>query len=124
MLNLTAGPWRLAGVDDPVSFDLDADGEAERIGWTAADSGLAFLSIDLNANGAIDDGAELFGIGTLIPGGVRASNGFEALRQYDTNGDRVLDAADAHWSSLLLWTDRNHDGKSSIGELLAIRDSE
>lgn len=117
VLNPGGGPWRLTGAEDPVAFDLDADGYAERIGWTAADSALAFLALDLNENGSIDDGAELFGVGTRVPGGERAANGFEALRQYDANGDDVLDHADPVWPRLLLWSDIDHDARSAGSEL-------
>lgn len=81
---------------------------------------MAFLAVDHNRNGAIDDGAELFGVGTLLSGGTRAANGFVALLERDSNGDGIINAADPIWSSLLLWTDRNHDGRSSPDELTAI----
>lgn len=115
--------WRLvepSGASDPVAFDLDGDGQKERIGWTSRSSSLAFAAVDLNGNGTIDDGAELFGIGTLLPGGIRAENGFDALQQHDANGDGVIDAGDPIWAELQLWTDRNHDGASQAGELVAI----
>ena len=124
VLNPGGGPWRLTGADDPVNFDLDGDGVKRRIGWTERGASLAFLAKDLNGNGEIDDGSELFGVGTQLPTGERANDGFEALRQYDANGDRLITASDPVWTSLLLWTDRNHDGASQPSELRPISTSE
>lgn len=124
VVNVNGGPWRLTGVDDGVVFDLDADGIPDRLGWTAGGASLSFVVTDLNDNGVVDDGSELFGIGTLLPNGARAANGFEALRQHDVNGDSVIDGADPIWTSLRLWTDRNHDAVSQQSELVAIGASE
>lgn len=121
VLNPGGGAWTLSGAD--VLFDLDADGAPEAMGWTGRGESLAFLAIDHNGNGVVDDGSELFGIGTLLANGERAANGFAALRQHDGNGDGVIDAADAIWGSLLLWTDANHDAVSQAGELVGIAGS-
>ncbi|HEY0158397.1 MAG TPA: hypothetical protein VGF28_14035 [Thermoanaerobaculia bacterium] len=117
LLNPRGGVWALTGATSAVLFDVDGDGEKERLGWPEADSGLAFLALDANANGAIDDGSELFGVGTVLPAGIRASQGFEALRQHDANADGVINAADPVWPRLLLWSDANHDGTSVAAEL-------
>jgi hypothetical protein len=49
-------------------------------------------------------------------------NGYLALAELDSwvfsgNGNGVIDAADAAFGSLWLWTDRNHDGASQPEEL-------
>lgn len=98
-------------------FDLNCDGFAEKINWTNKD---AILSIDLNGNGKIDDGREVFGDYHLLADGSRATNGFEALAQYDTNGDGVIDNEDEIFSKLRLWIDFNSDGTSGSGELRAL----
>lgn len=116
VLNIGNGGYRLSGKDDPVLFDIDATGAPVRIAWTAAGAPMAFLALDRNGNGRIDDGAELFGNHTPVPGGV-AANGFDALAQYDANHDGWVDAGDPIWPSLLLWTDLNHDGISQPSEL-------
>lgn len=46
-----------------------------------SDDGL--LAIDLNGDGIINDGSELFGSSTAMPDGSIARLGFEALAQYD-----------------------------------------
>jgi hypothetical protein len=117
VVNSGSGAWSLTGLENPVRFDLDADGIKERTGWTAMDSSLAFVALDRNGNGVIDDGSELFGNHTPLPTGSPAANGFEALRQYDSDHDGVITASDPIWGSLLLWTDRNHDGLSAPDEL-------
>jgi trimeric autotransporter adhesin len=50
------------------------------------------------------------------------AQGFEALSELDDNHDGVVDVTDAAWSDLLLWVDRDHDGKSA-GELTPIAES-
>ena len=111
------GSYDLSGLDDPVSFDINATGHAQTIGWTARYADVAFLALDRNRNGRVDDGSELFGNATLLGQGVRARNGFEALAQYDLNGDGVIDVSDPVWDRLLLWVDANHNGQSEPHEL-------
>lgn len=120
LVNLRGGRWDLAGPDHSVYFDIDGDGGPNRITWTERGSAIAFLAIDLNANSYIESGAELFGNWTLLTSGRRARNGFEALMEFDSNGDGVVTAEDARWSSLLLWIDTNHDGISQLQELRSI----
>ncbi|HKO54862.1 MAG TPA: hypothetical protein VJ276_03225 [Thermoanaerobaculia bacterium] len=121
VINLGNGKYDLAGDDDPVVFDLDADGTADRITWTARGNGdMGFLALERTGNDAIDNGAELFGDHTPLPGGEPAANGFEALAQYDENGDGVIDASDPVWPRLTLWIDVNHDGRSSASETVRL----
>ena len=101
--------------DEGVYFDLDNNGSAERTGWK--NGGDAYLALDLNGNGIIDNGGELFGDYTLLGNGTRAKDGFAALRQYDLNKDGVIDENDEIWSSLRLWIDGNENGLSEEGEL-------
>jgi hypothetical protein len=110
----------LTGLDDPVWFDIDADGAPDLMSWT--DGGEGLLALDRDGNGAIDDGSELFGNFTRLADGSRALNGYLALAELDSwvfsgNGNGVIDAADAAFGSLWLWTDRNHDGASQPEEL-------
>lgn len=82
-------------------FDHTADGFAELTGWVGTDDGL--LVRDLDGNGIIDSGRELFGSETLLPNGLKATNGFEALRELDTNSDGVIDTADSAFGELRVW---------------------
>ena len=76
-------------------FDNDDNGFAERTGWISPTDGL--LVRDLDGNGAIDHGGELFGNNTLLLNGRKAANGFAALAALDENGDRFIDYLDSAW---------------------------
>jgi len=123
VVNIGKGAWTLTGLAEPVRFDMDANGTAEEMGWTSPNSSLAFVSLDRNGNGVIDDGRELFGEYTMKRNGELAANGFDALQQYDDNLDGRVDAFDAVWQTLLLWNDSNHDGVSQPGEVVPTRES-
>ena len=99
-------------------FDHNVNGMAETTGWVGADDGL--LVRDINGNGRIDDGRELFGSSTRLASGALAANGFEALADLDENRDGVLDANDSAFSQLRIWRDVNGNGVTESGELLTL----
>ena len=74
-------------------FDLDADGSSESLTQLANNS--AFLALDRNGNGQIDDGNELFG--------ARSGNGFAELAALDDDGNGILDEGDSGFASLRLY---------------------
>jgi len=110
-----------------VLFDFFSLGRLQ-LSWTASGSTNAFLVLDRNSNGIIDNGAELFGNLTLQPKSPDA-NGFLALAQYDLasnggNGDYQISKRDAIFSQLRLWRDLNHNGVSEASELSLLQASD
>src|SRR4030095_3856742 len=105
-----------------VSFDVNADGFADTVQWVRPGGDEAFLTLDRNRNGLVDDGAELFGVGTPLLEGGTAPNGFVGLAQYDEpllggNDDGVISRADAIWPELTMWVDSHDDGIAKRDEM-------
>nr|WP_324186227.1 calcium-binding protein [Neisseria meningitidis] len=101
-------------------FDHNGNGIRTATGWVSADDGL--LVRDLNGNGIIDNGAELFGDNTKLADGSFAKHGYAALAELDSNGDNIINAADAAFQSLRVWQDLNQDGISQTNELRTLEE--
>lgn len=104
-------------VQDGVHFDLDANVVHEQVAWTTGQEGI--LALDVNHNGTIDDGSELFS--PFFAGGSYAE-GLSALATLDSNGDGKIDGNDTAFKDLVDWQDTNHDGISDPGELSGLTD--
>jgi VCBS repeat-containing protein len=102
-------------------FDYDGDGRREHTAWT--DVGDALLVVDINKDGVITKGTELFGNYSVLDNGMRAADGYEAMSQYDSNGDNILDASDEQFNELKLWKDTNQNGKNDEGELSTLTEN-
>ncbi|WP_338847542.1 putative Ig domain-containing protein [Massilia sp. W12] len=114
-LDLNGDGLKTVDINNGAFFDHGGDGFAEASGWIQADDGL--LVRDLNENGKIDSGRELFGSETLLANGQKAANGFDALAEFDLNRDGLIDANDSIFNSLKVWKDKDGDGVTDAGEL-------
>ena len=93
-----------------VGFDIDNDLYREPIAYVGADDG--YLARDINGNGTIDDGNELFGHDEVLGFDVLATldgnnDGMVSTADNglaDFNGDGVVDAGD-RFEDLLVWQD-------------------
>ncbi len=91
-----------------VRFDLDGDGRKEDVPLLAGNRG--YLALDLNGNGQVDSGKELFG---PISG-----DGFADLAQYDSDGNGWIDENDPIFDELRVWM----QGSESRDALATLRE--
>ena len=76
------------------AFDIDANGTLDQISFVGPGSG--FLALDLNGDGKINDGSELFG--------PQSGNGFDDLAKYDSDGNNWIDENDPIYDKLQIWS--------------------
>jgi hypothetical protein len=120
IINFDGRGLALSGPERGVRFDLLATGAAQKTGWVAKPASDMFLVRDVDGDGAIEGGAELFGNRTMGPDGKTSANGFDALAKFDENRDGVIDAQDPVWAELRLWSDADGDGRTRSGELRSL----
>ena len=126
IVDVDGAGFHLTSADDGVWFDFFGTGTAVHISWTAPGSTNAWLALDRNGDGLINNATELFG--NITPQPTTANpQGFLALAEYDKpawggNGDGVITKKDGVFPSLLLWQDTSHDGVSQLSELHTLHD--
>nr|WP_314901096.1 hypothetical protein [uncultured Deefgea sp.] len=79
--------------DKTFQFDIDADGNKESLHML--NRGSAYLALDRNQDGKINNGTELFG--------AQSGNGFADLAQYDGDRNGWIDEGDSVYADLKLW---------------------
>jgi hypothetical protein len=118
VLDLDGNGIQTASRANGVNFDLNNDGNIDKAGWVAGKDGL--LVRDISGDGVINHGGELFGEGTVLADGSKAKDGYQALAALDSNLDGLIDANDAAFGSLQVWTDANGNGITDAGELKSL----
>jgi hypothetical protein len=106
VINLTRQNVQLSA--EKYDFDLNADGQTEKISFTTQGSG--FLALDKNSDGVINDGSELFG--------PKTGQGFNELAAFDQDGNNFIDEADDVYDRLRVFS-KNSKGED---ELVSLRD--
>ena len=119
MLDLSGAGINTLAAAEGVHFDVTGTGNANtKWGWAGEGTGL--LVRDRNHDGVINDGTELYGVGTKTANGSRAGDGYVAMALEDSNHDGKLNAQDRDWKEMQVWVDANRDGKTDAGELKAM----
>lgn len=101
VINYDAGSASVTA--EKYAFDIDANGTLDQISFVGPGSG--FLALDLNNDGAINDGSELFG--------PQSGNGFDDLAKYDADGNNWIDENDAIYDKLQIWS-KDSSGKDVL----------
>ena len=100
VINLKPGVTEVS--DQEFYFDLDSDGKEDKIKSLAPGNG--FLALDINSDGKVNDGSELFG--------TKSGNGFEELSRFDSDGDGWIDEDDDIFDKLRVWV--REDGNDKL----------
>lgn len=114
ILDLNDDGFNLTSYKNGARFDILGTGKPVTTAFVTG--GDAFLAMDHNGDGIINDGTELFGDQR------GAANGFEELRKLDSNGDGLINHLDRDFDKLLLFRD-NGNGITGPGELLTLAEA-
>ena len=98
LIDLNGDGITTTDVNNGIYFDHDVNGFAEKSAWVSNDDGI--LAFDVNNNGVIDNGSEIFGDAFLKQDGSLAQSGFDALSSLDSNNDNIIDANDSQFNNI------------------------
>lgn len=126
LVDVNGDGFSLTDLIGGVYFAIGPTDFVSQVAWPVEGSDDAWLVLDRNGNGVIDNGLELFGDSTEQPPvAAEVRNGYRALAVFDQpadggNADGWINAADQIFASLRLWQDRNHNGLSDGWELFPL----
>lgn len=125
MIDLGQDGFHLGKAGEGIYFDFEGENIYRPVQWVEKGGNDAFLALDKNNNGKVDDGRELFGRGLLLETNEQANDGFQELAQYDNlifggNNDGYITVEDRIWNELILWLDSDANGISTPDELLTL----
>ncbi len=92
-----------------VDFDMEGKGKKMLVDWPLNTEDVALL-VEPDKKGEVKSIKQLFGDDKF-------KNGFEKLKTYDSNKDKMLTAKDKKFKNLRLWFDRNRNGVAEKEEL-------
>jgi hypothetical protein len=101
VVNVGSGVTQIS--DQSFYFDLDCDGNEDKISNLGSGSG--FLALDRDGDGRINDGSELFG--------TKSGDGFHDLSEFDKDANGWIDENDEVYESLKIWL-KNEDGTDTL----------
>ena len=121
-LDRSGEAFHLSDAEHGVRFDADGDGVPEMVAWPEAGANVAFLARDIDGDGRVTSGKELIGSATYAD----AHNGCQALLTLFKRSGAELSGSihDGHelYDQLVLWSDRNRNGRTDRGELTPVRE--
>ncbi len=115
VLDLKGDGIKLTGLRNPAEFDIDGDGQKEKVSFVEGDD--AFLFLDLNMNKFLDNGWELIGDQWGF------KNGFEMLKAFDFNNDNLISPEDPIYKLLYIFQDLNGDKKVEPFEIRSLEEA-
>lgn len=117
----------LTSLHGGVPFNLLQLDKPQKVSWFKSGAQVAWLTLDRNGNGLVDDGSELFGDITLEQADpltlTEPRNGYRALRLKDDNSDGLIDSRDSVFSQLRLWSDTTRNGVDDGNESQTLTDA-
>ncbi|HZK99275.1 MAG TPA: hypothetical protein VFC47_05200, partial [Caulobacteraceae bacterium] len=92
----------------------DPSGVISRMSWVGPTDGI--LAVDRAGDGNINTTADI----SFVQDEAGATTDLGGLAGWDTNGDGVIDKNDANFGKLLIWVDKNQDGRAEAGEVMTL----
>ncbi|MBX9803519.1 MAG: hypothetical protein K2Y04_12240 [Caulobacteraceae bacterium] len=117
VFDLEGDGLELTGVDDSKVVSRLSSGQLARTSWVGPTDGM--LAFDRDGDGQINRLSEI----SFLKDKEGAKTDLEGLQAWDTNGDGKLNASDDGWSKLLIWVDRNQNGRSTSKELRSLNEA-